>query len=104
MNYKVILSVTSVFILYTGFVFGGFSWMLGAKIDPLANRMDRMESEQKEIKAEINSIKLEQKEIKAEINSIKLEQKEIKAEINTVKTEIMEIKALILSTKTASSK
>ncbi len=57
MNLKNVVLVITLFILHTGFVFGGFSWMLSAKMDPLAHRIDRIEKQMDHIELEIKEIK-----------------------------------------------
>ena len=60
MNKKELMATATFLVFYTGFIFAGFSWMLGSKTEPikdnqvrLEKRMDRMETEQKDIKERI---------------------------------------------------
>ena len=71
MNKKDLFAILTILIIYTGFIFTGFSWMLGSKISPLEKRMDHMESEIKVVKTELNNrmdrMETEQKDIKERI-------------------------------------
>ena len=60
MNKKETLTTVTLVILYTGFIFAGFSWMLSSKISPLEKRVDRMEEriglEMQEIKSMLGQL------------------------------------------------
>ena len=75
MNKKEIWAGVTFLTLYTGFIFTGFSWMLSTKIKaeiaPIKENQARLESEIKIVKVELNNrmdrMETEQKDIKERI-------------------------------------
>ena len=71
MNKKELMATATFLVFYTGFIFAGFSWMLGSKTDPIKENQVRLESEIKVVKTELNNrmdrMETEQKDIKERI-------------------------------------
>ena len=61
MNKKEVLATVTFLVLYTGFIFAGFNWMLTVK----------MKAEIAPVKAEITTVKAEITTVKAEITTVK---------------------------------
>ena len=89
MNKKELLAGATFVILYTGFIFAGFSWMLSSKTDPIKENQTRVESEIKVVKAELNNrmdrmeteIKVVKVELSNRMDRMETEQKDIKERI-----------------------
>ncbi len=111
MNYKVILSVLSVFVLHTGFFFGVFNTLLNTKIEPLKENFDiKIESLQRNqvrIESDIKGIESNIKGIESNIKEIESDIKGIESDIKGIESNIKEMNAKLdqlLSAKTASIK
>ncbi len=50
------LSIIGLIIMYTGFIFAGFSYMLRINIQPIKENQVRMEVEIKEVKTKLNQL------------------------------------------------
>ena len=104
MNYKVILSVLSVFVLHTGFFFGVFNTLLNTKIEPLKENFDiKIESLQRNqvrIESDIKGIESNIKEIESDIKGIESDIKGIESNIKEMNAKLDQL----LSAKTASIK
>ena len=89
MNKKELMATATFLVFYTGFIFAGFSWMLGSKTDPIKENQVRLESEIKVVKIELNNrmdrMESEIKVVKIELNNrmdrMETEQKDIKERI-----------------------
>ena len=82
MNKKEVWATATFLVLYTGFIFAGFNWMLSAKI-----------------KAEIAPVKAEITTVKAEITTVKENQIRLEKRMDRMETriglEMQEIKSML---------
>ena len=84
MNKKELLTGATFVVLYTGFIFTGFSWMLTAKIEPIKAEVAQIAPIKAEIaliKAEIALIKENQVRLETRMDRMETEQKDIKERI-----------------------
>ena len=82
MNKKELLATATFVTLYTGFIFTGFSWMLSAKIKAeIAPIKAEIKAEITPIKLEITLIKENQARLETRMDRMETEQKDIKERI-----------------------
>ncbi len=92
MNKKELLAGATFVVLYTGFIFTGFGWMLTAKIEPIKEAVAQIAP----IKAEIALVKAEIALIKAETALIKENQVRLETRMDRLETEQKDIKERII--------
>ena len=89
MNKKEVWATATFLVLYTGFIFAGFNWMLSAKI----------KAEIAPVKAEITTVKAEITTVKAEITTVKENQVRLEKRMDRMEAriglEMQEIKSML---------